>query len=197
MKPTLRMLGIGLAIAVVLPVTEADATTITFEGFAPAGGVVNINPAFPYTEGGFTLRPTNPLSAVFDSAAAVDMPGNLTDFFGFADSNIPRLQLTGGIGLFDLTSLLLGPIIPAGTGTTSVTITGHRAVGPDLTSNLVGLTTATTATLNWTNLTSVDFRATTAAGLDNIVVTSVPEPASLTVLALGLVGLAASRRRIA
>jgi PEP-CTERM motif-containing protein len=194
MKPTLRVLGICLAIAVMVPVSEADATTITFEGFAPVGSLVNINPSFPYTEGGFTLTPTNPLSAVFDSAAAADMPGNLTDFFGFQESNIPRLRPTGG-GVFDLTSLLLGPNTNGGPNSViNVTITGHRAVGPDLTSTLLGLTTATTATLNWTNLTSVDFTATNDAGLDDIVVTSVPEPASLTVLALGLAVIAATRR---
>ena len=194
MNPTLRMLGICLAIAVLVPVTEASATTITFEGFAPVGSLVNINPGFPYVEGGFTLTPTNPLSAVFDSAAVADMPGNLTDFFGFQESNIPRLRPTGG-GVFDLTSLLLGPSTNAGPNAViNVTITGHRAVGPDITSTLLGLTTATTATLNWTNLTSVDFTATNDAGLDDIVVTSVPEPASLTVLALGLAAIAATRR---
>ena len=92
---------------VTLPVTTASAATITFENFAPAGGLVNVNVVAPYTEAGFTLTPSSVQSAVFDSAAAVDFPGDTTDFFGFAEINL--ITLTGPAP-FILNSLLVGPI---------------------------------------------------------------------------------------
>jgi hypothetical protein len=111
MARTLRFIAAFCIILV--SASAAQAVTLTFENFAPAGSLVNINPASPYTESGFTISVSNPLAAVVDSAVTPDMPGNLTDFFAFDTSNTATLTFTGGT--FDLTSLLIGPYVPAST----------------------------------------------------------------------------------
>jgi hypothetical protein len=170
----------------------AEATTIAFENFAPAGSLVNVSPGVPYTESGYTFTPTGSQSAVFDSAAAVDMPGDATDFFGFEENNF--ITLTFGGGGFDLTSLLIGPTTLSG-GTTSMTIVGNLAGGGSLVRTFSNLTTATLAQLNWINLSNVLFRVTDDSALDNLEVTAVPEPASLLLLGSGVATLVARRRR--
>lgn len=183
---------ITLFTLILLSASAAQAETLTFENFAPAGGLVNINPGSPYTESGFTLSVTNPLAAMVDSAAINDMPGNLTDFFAFDDSNSATLTFTGGT--FDLARLLIGPYVPAATLPINMTITGTQAGGGILTSTFTGLTTATTADLDWVGLQSVRFNNTSAGALDDIVVTpsaAVPEVDSWTLLTVGLFSLVA------
>jgi hypothetical protein len=136
-------------VLVTLPVTTASASIITFENFAPAGGLVNVNVLAPYTEAGFTLTPTNAQSAVFDSAAILDFPGDTTDFFGFGESNLITLS---GPAPFILNSLLMGPNTGSSTPTVSVTLLGTLSGGGTLTATFAGLSTATLETLNWADL---------------------------------------------
>src|SRR5262249_30716757 len=155
---------------------------IQFEGFAPAGGLVNVNPGAPYTEAGFTFTPLNSSSAVFDANAAVDFPGNsASSFLGFQETN--TITMTGGV--FSLASVLIGrstlPACPA----INATITGHLFGGGTLTTTLTGLTTATTATLNWNGLADVVFSVTDDGAIDNISTDAVPEPGSLLLLGAG------------
>ena len=114
-------------VLVTLPVTSASALTIAFENFAPAGVPANVNPSAPYSEAGFTLTPFNLNSAVFDSAAVVDFPGDTTDFFGFGETN--RITLSGSAP-FILNSLLIGPTTLSSTPTVSMTLLGTLAVAP-------------------------------------------------------------------
>jgi hypothetical protein len=85
--------------------SSAKATELFFEGFAPAGGLVNVSPGSPYTESGFTLTPSSSESAVFDAEGNA-LPGDPTSWFGFAAGN--TITLTGPAP-FDLNSLLVGP----------------------------------------------------------------------------------------
>jgi hypothetical protein len=188
------MLRLGLLAfaGLALCALPAQASLIDFEGFAPAGGLVNISPGSPYTENGFTLTPTNASSAVFDSAAANTMIGNNTDWFGFAESNTPILTLTSGSGVpFTIHDLLIGPSTIASGTPISMRIVGNLNGGGTVGATFNGLTTATNAFLNWSNLDSVVFFATDDAALDNIRVT--PEPATLALLGIGV--LAVMRRR--
>ena len=196
MTRTLRFVA---AISIILvSASAAQAVTLTFENFAAPGGLVNINPSFPYTEAGFTISVTTPLAVVVDSSATGKMPGNLTDFFAFDTANTATLTFTGGT--FSLASLLIGPYVPATTPPINMTIVGTLAGGGTVTATFTGLTTATTANLNWVGLQNVRFNNTGAGALDDIVVNSfatVPEVDSLTLLALGLlfnIGIARTRR---
>ena len=183
------------AVIIGLSAAVAQAETLMFENLAPPGSVTNINPAFPYTEVGFTISVTNAAAAVVDSASTFDMFGNTTDFFGFAGINTPTLTYIGGS--FDLASLLLGPTTVGG-ALVNMSVTGNLAAGGTLNASFPGLTTATVANLNWQGLQSVSFAATSDAGLDNIVVNpsvSVPEPQSLMLLALGLLGVRMAGKR--
>lgn len=179
----------------ILPFTTANAVLIDFEGFAPAGSSINIPTVSPYMEDGFTITPTNNLSAVFDSAAPFTMFGNNTDWFGFNESNIPSLTLTAGGMSFNLIDVLIGPSNAASVIPINMTIVGNFFGGGTVSSTFTNLNTATLATLNWSNLASVDFRTTDDAGLDNIRV-AVPEPTTLVLLSLGLVGLGFTQRRM-
>lgn len=166
----------------------ASAVVLGFENFAQAGSVANVSPQTPYTESGFIITPTNAESAVFDSAATSHMIGNATDWFGFQETNLPSLRLTASTLTFNLQQLLVGPSTIATVPNISMTITGNVFGGGSLNATFTGLTTATTETLNWLNLSSVVFTATDDAGLDNISVTPVPEPASLSLMAAALIG---------
>lgn len=188
-----RLLALAVvAVAIFALPHDAAATIIGFEGVAPAGSLVNVNPAAPFTEGGFTLTPTNAQSAVFDSAAGVDFPGDLTDWFGFEENNL--ITLTGPAP-FSLQSVVLGPSTVASALLTSITMVGNLNGGRTLSTTFSGLTTATLETLNWSNLNSVVFRATDDSGIDNITLNEVPEPASLMLFVMGGLGLIPRRGR--
>jgi hypothetical protein len=174
--------------------TYSSATVMTFEGFAPPGNVVNVNPGAPYTEGGFTLTPSDANSAVFDSTAPSTFPGDSTAWFGFAADN--TITLTGPAP-FDLASALIGPS-SIGNGNITFTIVATLFGGGTETVVLPGLTTATLETLNLTNLQSAVFNTSSDAGIDNITLNpavAAPEPESLLLMGTGLLGLLGVYRR--
>lgn len=172
----------------------APAQVVTFEDFAPPGGLVNINPTMPYIEAGFQFLPANGSSAVFDSAAMATMLGNPSDWFGFAGGNTITLTRLSGPP-FSLTSLLGGPSSIAQGNPVSLMIVGNVFGGGTLNADFPNLTTATSLNLNWTNLSSVAITSTLDAGIDNVNFTPVPEPASLMLVGAGLLVGSGWRRR--
>ena len=181
----------GVAMMLVLSAASVCATTIGFEGFAPAGSLTNVNPGAPYTESGFTLTPSGSASAVFDAAYTLSsFPGDNTSWFGFATGN--TIAMTGP-AKFSLTSLVIGPST-IGSGVVSGTVTADVFGGGTLSRTFTGLSLATLETLNWSNLIDVKFTATSDAGLDNIVVNAVPEPGTLLLFGVSLGTLALRRR---
>jgi hypothetical protein len=166
--------------------------TMLFEGVAPAGSLLNVNPAAPYTESGFTLTPTNNQSAVFDAGdTAASFPGDPTSWFGFAASN--TITLTG-LGVFNLNDLLVGAST-LGSGNVDVTFLGNLAGGGTVSTTFAGLTGATLETLNWGGLSSVVITSTSDSGLDNIDAVASPEPGTWLLLGAGLSAIAARYRR--
>ena len=177
------------AIAIALGASAAFGQQITFEDFAPAGGLTNVSPTTPYIEAGFTITPSNGSSAVFDATNGTDMPGNSnSDFFGWADGNTITLTRNGG-GTFSLQSVLLGKSTIA-VGAVTIDLTGFLFGGGTVNASFPNLLTATLAAPGWTNLTSVQFTCSDDSAMDNIVV---PAPAGLSLL--GVAGLLAVRRR--
>lgn len=180
--------------AVGLVTSQSHADVLDFEDFAPPGGFELLPP--PYTEDGFTLTTSVKQNAgVFDSDwPDGSMPGNDTDYFAF--SNKTTITLTTGKEsgtTFDLFSLLVGPFV---TETADLTITGFFSDLSVETVTLQSLTTATTETLSWTDLTSVEFSSFngTFGGLDDIVINEIPEPGSTAVIVL-MSAVVISRRR--
>jgi hypothetical protein len=169
MRNLLLYVSLATAFAV-----NSEGAILTFENFAPVGLVANINPQMPYIEQGFTLTPVNANSAVFDAANGSKFPGDNTDWFGFASGN--TITLTGPVP-FNLENALIGPST-IGSGSTSLTVTGTDVNGIVQTRTFTNLTTATPASLGLANLTRATFSTASDAGLDDIVVTAVPEPRS-------------------
>jgi hypothetical protein len=172
--------------------TKSEAAIITFEDFAPPRLSVNINPQVPYSEQGFTLTPSNSSSAVFNTANTFPtLPGDNTDWFGFNESNI--ITLTGPVP-FDLESALMGPSTLA-VGSVTFTITGQVVGGGLLSVRFNSLTTATSQVIGFRNLVNVAFSATDDAGLDNISLTAVPEPAAFLLVASAAMSFLSVRAR--
>ena len=75
-----------------------------------------------------------------------------------------------------------------------ILITGFFSGGGSTFVNYTGISTATIASLGWNNLVQVTFTTNDNAAIDNLnMTTSVPEPATLTIFALGIMGLVIRR----
>lgn len=172
---------------------RAKAIIVGFEGFAPNGDLVNVNPGAPYAEAGFLFIPTSGASAIFDSASMVGLSGNGTDFFGFGEGNsIAVIQFAIPGVPFDIAGLEIGRTNLASAPTVTISFMGTLAAGGTVSTSFSAISTFRPVTLNWTGLSRLEFFASDDAGVDNLSM-RIPEP-TISGFA-GLLAIAALIRR--
>jgi hypothetical protein len=191
-RPCATFLGMAIVTSWGAAALPASAQTVMFEGVPQS----NVSPTSPYSESGFTFTSTNAQSAVFP-AGGTFFPGDATGFLGFAGGNTITLTADNG-GPFSIQSLLVGQTTLSTASSADVTVTGFFFGGGSASTTFSGLTAATPETVNYNNVTSVSFSATTDSGIDNVVLTvSAAEPGDLCLLAMAALPLGAglARRR--
>jgi hypothetical protein len=173
---------------------SSKASVIDFEGYAPSGSYTYLPPS--YTEYGYTLANGDPsLAAIFDPGSGYGMVGDATASLDW--NPITSILLTGPAP-FDLYTVDMG-LYSQFSGTTDITLAGNIFGGGTESITFSGLSTDTTETVDWTDLESVTFTADNYSGIDNIDVQAssvTPEPASLSLLLLGLVAVVMGRQRL-
>ena len=198
-----KILTTVLATLVALAGNAAAATvTMRFEGIAPPGEFVF--GVTPYQEAGFTL--TNSLGGdsltdgLFDSECLVNDNG--TDFFGWCaegicESLVISLTRSGGTA-FNFISFDTA-VLEADIGSNVIDVIGHLQGGGTMSTTITQTDVWTTYQLNYAHVTRVDFAFGPGHAdapnhaFDNLTM-SVPEPSSIALLAIGLVGLCSGRR---
>ena len=170
-----------------------DAVVIGFEGL-PQDVALRLVDGSVYTESGFALAPYTDNSFICPGVGFEQMIGDSTEYYQTYYDFVTFIAVDP-TALFDLNSFLVGPLDITTIPDEGINIIGILPSGGSYVSRFNSLTTATTVTLNWTNINAVVFETKDYVGIDNIDVSLVPEPSTLTLLALGVVGLAVMRRR--
>lgn len=189
----MRIIGILAAALVLLAGEAGSAVIVDFEGLLESGTGARLVPT-PYQEAGFTFTA---LGAGFESwrtgapgyAGSPSLQNRVPD-----DTTV--LTADGG-GFFNLLSIDLSEVFAGSGQSVSVTFTGTKSDTSTVVDTFVldgthgfenfsftGFTDL--ASVSWVQ--TVDYHQ-----FDNVVLT--PEPATAALLVLGLVGLAAGRRR--
>lgn len=182
----MRSLAVMLLIAV--STGPAFSGTITFNGI----GGVNGDPFTTYVESGFTVTPTtgiwkkgfgfgNPVPSIFSpsATASITVTGGTFDLISFDFGNANNLS-----GLtWSAAGFLNNVQVLSGSGNGPSTVMFITVPSP----NSAALLDTLVLTGNLGNTSSYNF--------DNIVLSSVPEPSTITFFAMGLVLAGFCRRR--
>ncbi len=174
LKSALAFLCLVAAVPVV-----SRASVITFEAGVNAGA---IRPTATYTEAGFTLTGSAAIFSPEMPPFTSLFPGDNTAFYTAAGATLT------GPAPFNLISVVMGhTTYPYGPGSEDITITGNLIGGGTVSTTFYNLSSATEETLNFTNLQSATFSGTVSSAFDDIVVIStIPEPASMLLAAVSL-----------
>lgn len=197
---TFRYLGFAALVAAVSMAPTANAVVLDFQTLGSAGtGLTNV--ADGYTEDGFkflntTLPNLSDSFGVWQNSSGA-FAGSTALFNQWQDA-VTQLSAVGG-GAFDasqisLASLNLSPL------PNTVTFVGTRADSSTVTNAITMSNPSQLLTYNFTGMTNIVKLEWSQAfpfhQFDNVVVVnSVPEPATVSAIALGIVALARRRRR--
>ncbi len=208
MKLSVRTQLLAVAATALLAATASAQTTLTFSGNVCTGNASSPDIAVPYLESGFQIAFAG-LGYTYWCNGAAGYTGSPNIGIQPNYNALATLTKVGG-GTFSLLSIDLASVYTASQlgAAGSVLFTGDLFGGGTVTQTLTwaapsGSPTNQTNLLNsnWNNLVDVYFsQPLPYFQFDNVVLdgtasSTVPEPATMTLLATGLAGMAAARRR--